>query len=98
LKGEAALVCGQWDEAKRLLKDAFVIAERLAYPTLLWKTHATLGRLHTALRRPKEALESFQAASGVLDQMKSKTKHPNLRLSFDTSPYFAQIRDLIRVV
>ena len=85
LKGEAALACGQWDEAQRLLNDAFAIAERLAYPTLLWKTHATLGRLHTALRRPEEALDSFQAASAVLDQMKSKTSHPNLRSSFDTS-------------
>jgi len=98
LKGEAALACGQWDEAQRLLNDTLAMAERLAYPTLLWKTHATLGRLHTALRRPEEALESFQAASAVLDRMKSKTKHPNLRSSLDTSPYFAQIQDLIRVV
>jgi class 3 adenylate cyclase/tetratricopeptide (TPR) repeat protein len=98
LKGEAALACGQWDEAQRLFNDTFAIAERLAYPTLLWKTHAALGRLHTTLRRPEEALKSFQAANIVLDQMKSKAQHPSLLSSFAISPYVAQIQNLIRAV
>src|SRR5262249_13920481 len=78
LRGEIAFVSRAWDESETALREALAIAERGGNPTKLWKTHAALGRLYAALRRPEASLKAYRSAAEVVDRVKASVDDPKL--------------------
>jgi tetratricopeptide (TPR) repeat protein len=91
LQGEIASAHRQWDEAERWLGQASPLAHTIGNPSQLWKTHAALGRLHTARHQPDKARQAYQAARNVLEHMKGHVQHPELRSSLECSALFQEV-------
>jgi tetratricopeptide (TPR) repeat protein len=94
LRGEVALVSRSWDEAEGDLHQAQTIAQAVANPTQLWKTHAALGRLYAALRKPEAARSAHQSAREMLDRMKASLGDPTHMARLESAP---QVRDVYRL-
>ena len=94
LRGEISLASRSWDEAEGNLHQAHTIAQALANPTQLWKTHAALGRLYAALRKPEAARSAHQAAREVLDRMKASLDDPTHMARLESA---SQVRDVYRL-
>jgi predicted ATPase/class 3 adenylate cyclase len=93
-KGEIAVARRRWDEAETMLRQSLLIAEEIGNPIQLWKTHASLGRLWRERRRYAEARVAYQAASEVIDGVKTRLQNPRLRASLDAAPSLREIYDL----
>jgi class 3 adenylate cyclase/tetratricopeptide (TPR) repeat protein len=91
LDGESALIRRQWDYAEQALRRALEIAQAIGNPPQLWKTHAALGRLYTGAKRPDQALVAYRAACEVVEGVKAKLLHPDLRASLERAPLIRQI-------
>ena len=96
LRGEIALARRQRDEAEEAIRRALTIAEAISNPTQLWKTHVALGRLHAETNRPEAARQAYQAARAVLDGVKGRLRHPELRASFEQAPVVRHVYDLVK--
>lgn len=94
LQGEIALAGRQWDEAAQWLRQALSLAQTIANPTQLWKTHVALGHLHAATQRPEPARQAYSAAAEVIDRVKAGLHHPELRASMAHSLLLQQVYDL----
>jgi class 3 adenylate cyclase/tetratricopeptide (TPR) repeat protein len=94
LRGEIALARGQWDEAEEALRRALAIAQAIANPTQLWKTHLAFGRLHSETKKPEAARQAYRAAREVIDRIKAGLQNPELRASLENSPLVRHIYDL----
>jgi hypothetical protein len=78
LRGEIAFVSRAWDESETALREALAIAERVGNPTQLWKTHAALGALYGAVRRPEASSKAYRSAVEVVDRIKASVDDPKL--------------------
>jgi class 3 adenylate cyclase/tetratricopeptide (TPR) repeat protein len=94
LRGEIALARGQWDEAEEALRRALAIAQAIANPTQLWKTHLAFGRLHSETKKPEAARQAYRAAREVIDRIKAGLQNPELRASLENSPLVRHTYDL----
>ena len=83
LRGEIAVARRQWDEAERAHGQALAAARAIGNPTHVWKTHAAIGRLHDARHDAGAARAAYDAAREVLDGVRSRLAHPELRASLE---------------
>lgn len=82
LKAEALAVMGQAEEAVPLLQAAIENARTKGERFLLWRTHASLGRLYRVLDLQEEALEEFAVARKLIKQLASTVPDEALRNRF----------------
>src|SRR5262245_19960548 len=92
LAGEAAAAARRWDEAERALHEARTIAETIANPTQLWRTHAALMRFHEAQGRKDAARHAAGDAARVLDRVLAALPDATLRASLDRLPLVREVR------
>jgi DNA-binding NtrC family response regulator/tetratricopeptide (TPR) repeat protein len=85
LRGQIALHRRQLDDAEAAFRQAVTIAEAIGNPTQLWKSRASLGRLHAARQRDELAGEAYRGACTVLDRVKASLKDPALSAALDRS-------------
>ncbi|NHZ71958.1 MAG: tetratricopeptide repeat protein, partial [Aquificales bacterium] len=69
LKGEALTAMGRADEAEPLLHAALDNALAHGERFLLWRTHASLGRLYSTMSRQQEARKEFSTARALIDKL-----------------------------
>ena len=94
LQGEIALALRQWEEAEGWLRQALSLAQAVGNPTQIWKTHVAMGRLHAAVQQPEKAQQAYQAARDVIERIKMRLSHPELRASLEGSPLVQGIYEL----
>lgn len=94
LLGEIALNRRQWEEAERALGEALSIAQAIGNPTQLWKTHVALGQLHDAMKRPDAARGAYAAAREVINGMRNRLEHPELKACLGRAAFVQRIVDL----
>jgi tetratricopeptide (TPR) repeat protein len=94
LQGEIALARRQWEEAEGWLRQALALAQAVGNPTQIWKTHVAMGRLHAAVQQPEKAQQAYQAARDVIERIKMRLSHPELRASLEGSPLVQGIYEL----
>lgn len=71
LKGEALVVMGQAEKAVPLLRTAIEYAQTQGERFLLWRIHASLGRLYRAMNLQKEARKEIAAARKIIEELKA---------------------------
>jgi class 3 adenylate cyclase/tetratricopeptide (TPR) repeat protein len=86
LRGEIAFASREWDESEAALRQALTIAESIGNPTQLWKTHAALGALYAALRRPEASSKAYRSAVEVVDRIKASVDDPKLAETLSKAP------------
>jgi class 3 adenylate cyclase/tetratricopeptide (TPR) repeat protein len=96
LTGDAALARRQWDEAEHDLRRALALAETIANPPQLWRSHAALGDLHAAREDGEAARRAWQQARVVVERVTSALQTPALRESLGRSPVVRGIADRSR--
>ena len=69
LKGEALAALGQTKEAEALMRAALENAGANQERFLLWRIHASLGRLYQALHQQEDADKEFSAAGEMIEQL-----------------------------
>jgi tetratricopeptide (TPR) repeat protein len=69
LKGEALSAMGHPEEACSLLQAAIKNARATGERFLLWRIHASLGRLYCAMNRQSEAEEQFSTARELIEEL-----------------------------
>jgi tetratricopeptide (TPR) repeat protein len=94
LQGNIALARGLHHEAEYQFQQALTLAQTLANPTQLWKTHLSWGQLHDAAHRREMAQQSYQTARAVIDQIKATVQTPDLRANMGHSPMMQHVYDL----
>jgi class 3 adenylate cyclase/tetratricopeptide (TPR) repeat protein len=94
LQGEIALARRQNDEAEQALRLALEIAQAIGNPPQLWKTHVALGHLYIEAGRPELAVEAYQSAREVVENMKKKLLNPELRAGLENAPLIRQVYEL----
>jgi tetratricopeptide (TPR) repeat protein len=82
LKGEALAAMGHPDEARTLLHAALENAWASGEQFLLWRLHASLGRLYHAMDRQSEAEEQLSTARKLVDELADTVPDGELRNSF----------------
>jgi tetratricopeptide (TPR) repeat protein len=82
LKGEVSAVLGRTEEAHTLLRAALDNARANEERFLLWRIHASLGRLYEATGHQAEASEEFIAASGIVEQLAASIDDDALKDNF----------------
>ncbi len=82
LKGEALAAMGHPDEADSLLHAALENARASGEQFLLWRLHASLGRLYHAMDRQSEAEEQLTSARKLVDELADTVPDAELRNSF----------------
>jgi len=86
LRGEIAFASRGWDESEAALRQALTIAESIGNPTQLWKTHAALGTLYAAVRRPDASSKAYRSAVEVVDRIKASVDDPKLAETLSSAP------------
>jgi tetratricopeptide (TPR) repeat protein len=82
LKGEALAVMGCTEEACSLLRAAIENAREMEERFLLWRLHASLGRLCRAMGRQSEAEKEFSTARELVEELANTVPDRELRDSF----------------
>jgi DNA-binding SARP family transcriptional activator/tetratricopeptide (TPR) repeat protein len=82
LKAEALAALGRADEARSLLYEAIENARENEERFLLWRVHASLGRLYEATGHQAEASDEFAAASEIVGQLADSIDDEALRDNF----------------
>jgi adenylate cyclase len=82
LKGEALAAMGHPDEASSLLRAAMENAQATGERFLLWRIHASLGRLYRATGRQLEAEEKFSTARQLIQELAGTVPDEALRDRF----------------
>ncbi len=94
LRGEIAKARRMWEDADRALREALAVAEFIGSPTQLWKTHMTIGGLHSARETPEAAQQAYEAARNVIERIKSSLHNPGLRASLENAPLIRRVYEL----
>ena len=94
LKGEIALAHRQLKVAEEWLLKSLDLAQAIGNPTQLWKTHLTMGRVHTEAKRLEKARPEYRAARSVVERIKTNLQDPKLRASLENYPVIRQIFEL----
>jgi tetratricopeptide (TPR) repeat protein len=79
LKAEALAAMGQTEEAGRLLRAAVRAAQVAEWRFLLWRLHASLGQLYSALGQGAEAVEERSTAHGLVEELADTLPRGDLR-------------------
>jgi tetratricopeptide (TPR) repeat protein len=82
LKAEALAGIGQMEKAQALLGAALESARATGERFLLWRVHASLGQLHSALGRESEAEKELTAARELVQEMADTLPAGKLRGDF----------------
>jgi adenylate cyclase len=82
LKGEALILLGDMKEAQPLLQAAIENAQATGERFLLWRLHASLGRLYRATDRQPEAEMEFAKARKLVGELADTVPEGELRDSF----------------
>jgi adenylate cyclase len=82
LKGEALAAMGHPDEAISLLRAAIENAQATGERFVLWRVHASLGRLYRATDRQAEAEEALATARGLIQELADTLPGGELRDNF----------------
>ncbi len=82
LRGEALAAMGQIDEAVSLLRAAKENALATGERFLLWRIHASLGRLYCLRDLPTEAEQEFSAARALVESLAATVADETLRDTF----------------
>jgi tetratricopeptide (TPR) repeat protein len=82
LKGEALSAMGQTDQAQALLQEAIENAQAAGERFLLWRLHASLGRLYRAIDRQPEAEVEFSHACERVEELADTLPGGELRDNF----------------
>ncbi len=92
LKSQALMAQGRLPEAEQELGVALEIAQQVANPPQLWKTHAALGDLRQSLGQPDEARQAYRDAITVIDGVAAGLEDESLRETFLGSDHVQDIR------
>ncbi|UCC88670.1 MAG: tetratricopeptide repeat protein, partial [Anaerolineales bacterium] len=87
LKGEALAAMGRAEEACSLLRAALENAQVTEERFLLWRIHASLGRLYCATDHQKEAEKEFSATSELIQELAASVPDEALKGNFLHSAY-----------
>jgi tetratricopeptide (TPR) repeat protein len=82
LKGEALAAIGDTEAASSLLHAAIENAQANGERFLLWRLHASLGRLYRARGRRSEAEEEFAIARELVGELADTVPEGEMRDSF----------------
>jgi DNA-binding SARP family transcriptional activator len=82
LKGEALSAMGHTEEARSLLQAAIENAQATGERFLLWRLHASLGRLYCAMNRQSEAEEEFSTARQLIDELADTVPDEAVKANF----------------
>ena len=82
LKGEALSTLGQTEQAVSLLEAAIKNVQATGERFLLWRLHASLGRLYLAWGRQSEAEEEFAIAHKLVEKLADAAPEGGLRDNF----------------
>jgi tetratricopeptide (TPR) repeat protein len=82
LKGEAFADIGRTEEACSLLRAAIENARAMEERFLLWRIHASLGRLYRALGRQSEARQELSTARELVEELADTVPNGELRDNF----------------
>jgi len=82
LLGEALLASGRLPEAEDALRAALAGAEAQGRRPLLWRGHATLGRLHLARKQRRAAQDEFAQARTQIGELAASVPEAVLREGF----------------
>jgi len=82
LKGEALVALGHTEEAHSLLGTAIENAQENDERFLLWRLHASLGRLCEATDHQIEACEEFSAAVELIEDLSATIPDEELKGNF----------------
>jgi tetratricopeptide (TPR) repeat protein len=82
LKGEALATMGHMEEAQSFLQAAIENSQVTGERFLLWRLHASLGRLYCALGLRSEAEEELSTARALIQELADTIPEGELRHSF----------------
>jgi tetratricopeptide (TPR) repeat protein len=82
LKGEALSVTGQTEQARSLLQAAIENAQATGERFLLWRLHASLGRLYHSLGRQPEGGKELATARELLQELADTVPNGEVRDCF----------------
>jgi tetratricopeptide (TPR) repeat protein len=82
LKGEALAAMGRAEQACSLMRAAIENARATGERFLLWRVHASLGRLFRALSRQSEAEREFSHARALVEELADTVPNGEVRDSF----------------
>jgi adenylate cyclase len=82
LRGEALAAVGDLDEASALLSAAIENARATGERSLLWRVHASLGRLHHTMDRQAPAEQEFSVARELIQELAATIPDKTLRDNF----------------
>jgi adenylate cyclase len=82
LKGEALLSLGEMEEARTLLQAAVENAQATGEQFLLWRLHASMGRLCSAMGRQSEADKELSTARELIEELADTVPTGELRDNF----------------
>jgi tetratricopeptide (TPR) repeat protein len=82
LKGEALAARGRMEEACSLLRATIENARAMEEQFLLWRIHASLGRLYRALGRQSEAEREFSTARELVEELAYTVPNGEVRDNF----------------
>jgi tetratricopeptide (TPR) repeat protein len=82
LKGEALGAIGEVEQAISLLQAAIENAEATGERFLLWRLHASLGRLYRPLEHQEEAEKEFSAAGALIEELAATIPDKALKENF----------------
>jgi len=82
LKGEALSAMGHTEQAHSLLQAAIENAQATGERFLLWRIHASLGRLYCAMNRQLEAEEEFSTARQLIGVLADTVPYETVKANF----------------
>jgi len=82
LKGDALLALKRLDEAAEALEEAKLGAQQRQAPSILWRIHASLGRVYRLLRRMDDAQREYAVARSLIQQLATTIDDAPLRERF----------------
>jgi tetratricopeptide (TPR) repeat protein len=89
LKGEVLTAIGHTDEAESLLRAALDNARVTGERFLLWRVHASLGRLYRTTGHQETAEKEFSTARALIEEMAATIPDEALKSSFLQGAYTA---------
>jgi adenylate cyclase len=87
LKGEALAAIGRTDEAESLLHAAIENAWAMEERFLLWRVHASLGRLYRTMGHQEAAEKEFSTACALIEELAATVPDKALKSNFLQGAY-----------
>lgn len=84
LRGEILMDLGRLDEAEQTLTKSRELAKARGYRPYEWRALASLGRVHAAMGRKRDASASSQQAGDIIEALAAEVGDAELRVRFLT--------------